>query len=101
MVIHRFDRKLPIGISRLTKYELADYRPRMELDPLLDEIEAFLRESEVTPTAFGRDAMGDPRFVFDLRAGRELRRATAQQARLQISRYRTTGEFGRLNRSAA
>ena len=43
---------------------------------LLREVEKFLRQRGVTPTRFGRDALGDPRFVFDLRKGREPRRRT-------------------------
>lgn len=40
---------------------------------LLREVEKFLRISAIPPTRFGRQAMGDPRFVFDLRNGREPR----------------------------
>jgi len=29
-------------------------------------VEKFLRQSDLAPTRFGRDAVGDPRFVFDL-----------------------------------
>ena len=43
---------------------------------LLREVEIFLRQRGVTPTRFGRDALGDPRFVFDLRNGREPRLRT-------------------------
>ena len=43
---------------------------------LLREVEKFLRISHIPPTRFGREAMGDPRFVFDLRRGREPRRET-------------------------
>jgi hypothetical protein len=32
-------------------------------------------------TKFGRDAMGDPRFVFDLRRGREPRERTIRRVR--------------------
>lgn len=35
------------------------------------EIENFLRATEMPPTKFGRMAVHDPRFVFDLRLGRE------------------------------
>lgn len=35
------------------------------------KIETFLRDSEMTPTRFGRLAVGDPRLVHDLRRGRE------------------------------
>jgi hypothetical protein len=38
---------------------------------LLRHIEKFLRESGMAPTRFGRDAVRDPRLVFDLRNGRE------------------------------
>ena len=40
---------------------------------LLREVEKFLRTSHVSAARFGRDAMRDPRFVFDLRNGREPR----------------------------
>lgn len=70
-------------------------------DPLLGEIEAFLAETGLTPTAFGRDAMRDPNFVFGLRAGRELRRATSRRARRQMTQYRKCGEFGREQEVAA
>jgi len=39
-------------------------------------IELYLRHNRMAPTRFGREAMGDPRFVFDLRNGRELRENT-------------------------
>jgi hypothetical protein len=40
---------------------------------LLRRIEFYLRRSGTRPTRFGRDAVRDPRFVFDLRRGREPR----------------------------
>lgn len=40
-------------------------------------IEIYLRRSGTTATRFGREVLGDPRFVFDLRKGRELRPPTA------------------------
>ena len=43
---------------------------------LLRDVERFLRRSDVAPTRFGRDAVGDPRFVFDLRNGRDPRPGT-------------------------
>lgn len=36
----------------------------------LSEIERFLAESGMSATAFGRAALKDPNFVFDLREGR-------------------------------
>jgi hypothetical protein len=43
---------------------------------LLMTVERHLRASAMTPSRFGRDVAGDPRFVFDLRRGREPRAAT-------------------------
>ena len=43
---------------------------------LLREVEKFLRHNDTAPTRFGRDAVGDPRFVFDLRNGRDPRPGT-------------------------
>ena len=34
-------------------------------------VEVYLRRSGVSPTRFGREAVRDPQFVFDLRKGRE------------------------------
>lgn len=51
---------------------------------LLWEIEKFLRSAEVAPTRFGRDAVGDPRFVFDLRRGREPRHRTVERVRAYL-----------------
>jgi hypothetical protein len=48
---------------------------------LLREVEKFLRSTDVAPTRFGRDVMGDPRFVFDLRNGREPRERTVERVR--------------------
>ena len=48
---------------------------------LLREIENFLRASNVPAARFGRDVMGDPRFVFDLRNGREPRPRTIARIR--------------------
>ena len=43
---------------------------------LLREVEKFLRRCDVPPTRFGREVLGDPRFVFDLRNGRDPRPQT-------------------------
>ena len=51
---------------------------------LLREVEIFLRQSEVTPTRFGRDVVGDPRFVFDLRNGRDPRPKTVARVRAYL-----------------
>lgn len=46
---------------------------------LLREVEKFLRQNETAPTRFGREAVGDPRFVFDLRKGRDPRPQTVRR----------------------
>lgn len=48
---------------------------------LLADIEAFCAARDMPVSRFGSDAMGDPSFVFDLRNGRECRRATLDRAR--------------------
>jgi hypothetical protein len=47
-----------------------------DTDPLLAEVEAFLKASEMTPTAFGVAALNDPTLVHEMRRGRECKRAT-------------------------
>ena len=51
---------------------------------LLREVEKFLRQSEIAPTRFGRNAVGDPRFVFDLRNGRDPRPGTIARVRAYL-----------------
>lgn len=48
---------------------------------LLREVEKFLRRCDIPPTRFGREALGDPRFVFDLRNGRDPRQRTIERVR--------------------
>ena len=55
---------------------------------LLRDVEKFLRESEIPAARFGREAMGDPRFVFDLRKGREPRPRTIQRVRCFLESMR-------------
>ncbi|MBA3677045.1 MAG: hypothetical protein H0W74_06520 [Sphingosinicella sp.] len=43
---------------------------------LVRRIERHLRTSRTPPTRFGREVVHDPRFVLDLRNGREPRPAT-------------------------
>jgi hypothetical protein len=42
-------------------------------------IELYLRRSRTPPTRFGREVVGDPRFVFDLRLGRQPREPTRRR----------------------
>ena len=51
---------------------------------LLRDVEKYLRNHDVAAARFGREAMGDPRFVFDLRRGREPRPATVRRVRIYL-----------------
>ena len=44
---------------------------------LLRKIEHHLKLTNTRPASFGRACLGDPKFVFDLRNGREPRARTA------------------------
>jgi hypothetical protein len=57
-------------------------------DELLSEVEAFLSETGMPATIFGRQEMNDASFVPDLRAGRECRRSTRERARAAMQRLR-------------
>ena len=52
---------------------------------LLTLVERYLRNSGTAPTRFGRDAVHDPRFVLDLRAGREPRESTTRRVSAYIA----------------
>lgn len=51
---------------------------------LLRDVEKFLRQNDTPPTRFGREAVGDPRFVFDLRNGRDPRPRTIERVRAYL-----------------
>jgi hypothetical protein len=53
---------------------------------LLPRIERYLKARRIPPTRFGRDAVGDPCFVFDLRDGREPRGSTAARVAAYLDR---------------
>ncbi len=53
----------------------------MMIVKLLRDIEGYIRRVQTTPARFGRDVVRDPRFVFDLRKGREPRPATEARVR--------------------
>jgi hypothetical protein len=46
---------------------------------LLTRIERHLRARRMSPTRFGREAVGDPNLIGQLKDGRELRAATVQR----------------------
>lgn len=58
---------------------------------LLRRIERHLRQSGTEPTKFGREAVHDPRFVFDLRNGREPRTQTVLRVADYLARQEQVG----------
>ena len=48
---------------------------------ILRDVEKYLRISKTPAARFGREAMKDPRFVFDLRNGREPRPETVERVK--------------------
>ena len=58
---------------------------------LLIAIEKYLRRSGTPPTRFGREAVGDPRFVLDLRNGREARAKTAARVGAYLAQVQAEG----------
>jgi hypothetical protein len=57
---------------------------------LLQQIETYLDRAKISPSKFGRLALGDPRFVEDMRSGRRLRHETRERVRC----YLTQAESG-------
>lgn len=56
---------------------------------LLREIEKFLRETDMPWTKFGRLSVRDPRFVEDLRNGRQPGSAVSQKAEHFMNKWRS------------
>lgn len=54
------------------------------MHPILLRIERHLRATGGYPTRFGREALGDPRLVADLRKGREPSAATVARIEAAI-----------------
>ena len=51
---------------------------------LIRDAEKYLKSSNIPAARFGREAMRDPRFVFDLRNGREPRQRTVERVRAYL-----------------
>lgn len=58
-------------------------------------VERYLRRSGMAPTRFGREALRDPRLVFDLRNGREPRPKTAARLAAWLDRAEGGGRCER------
>ncbi len=50
-------------------------------------VERFLRDQNLPPTKFGRMAARDPRLVFDMRMGREIRPEMETKLRQYIAAH--------------
>lgn len=53
---------------------------------ILDRIDHYLRRSKSSPSRLGREAVGDPNFVTNLRDGRRPRQATLERVLAFIER---------------
>lgn len=56
--------------------------------PLIMTIERFLKQTQMPATKFGRMTVRDPRFVLDLRAGREPGAAVRYRIEHFMNKYR-------------
>ncbi|WP_447757050.1 hypothetical protein [Sphingopyxis fribergensis] len=63
---------------------------------LLQRIEAFLKESAMPPSVFGRAAVHDPRLVSDLRGGREPGRQLICRVEHFMNKWRADRHAGRV-----
>ena len=54
---------------------------------LLHRVEKYLRVTRTPPTRFGREVLGDSRFVFDLRDGRNPRPLTVARVLAFLSSH--------------
>lgn len=61
---------------------------------LLARIDAFLKESNMTPSGFGTQAARDPRLHSDLRKGREPGAATIERVESFMRRWRAQRRAG-------
>ena len=61
---------------------------------LIRKIEEFMRRTKMPQTWFGRLAINDPQFVFDLRRGRVPRRRTERRVEHFMNTYREESHAG-------
>jgi hypothetical protein len=60
---------------------------------LLDDIELHLVRHRQAPSSFGREALRDPRFVFDLRRGRGVGPRVQRRIETYLSRRMGAGDL--------
>lgn len=66
---------------------------------LLQRINAFLKETNMPPTVFGRGAVQDPSFVKDLRGGRMPGQRIVGRAEHFMNKWRADSRDGRVKTS--
>jgi hypothetical protein len=66
---------------------------------LLQRINAFLKETDMPPSVFGRGAVQDPSFVNDLRGGRVPGQRIAGRVEHFMNKWRADGRDGRVKTS--
>lgn len=57
-------------------------------ETFLKDVEQFLESSKIEPTRLGREALGDPSFVFDLRKGRSPSGRTMDKVRTWMTAWK-------------
>lgn len=60
-------------------------------DPILPDVESFLRTTRISATAFGRLSVNDPTLVHRLRRGREIRHQTRSRIAAYLQAQRSAG----------
>lgn len=58
---------------------------------LLSDIEAVMADTGLSKPDFGKFALNDPRLVYDIEGGRELRRSTESAVLAKIGELRARG----------
>lgn len=72
-----------------------------EREKILKQVEEFLEKHEMLPSNFGKMAVSDPTFVFDLRKGQDLKLSTVDKVRRFMSDYKPARPTKRGGQSAA
>lgn len=85
-VARSIERGAPVAFSALRRK-----RRVTTSKEILDAAAAIAARSGMTDTAIGRWAARDPNLLFDLRAGRRLRPATAEKIMARLRAWRPSG----------
>jgi hypothetical protein len=58
---------------------------------ILERLERHMERAQIPPARLGRELVGDPRFIFDLRLGRRPRAETLRRVRHWLSAHQDAG----------